>query len=129
MRMRGIHLLLIFASFFGYLEWGNNHVFLFQAERDLMMKSMTDPASVMHPFTVLPFVGQLILLVAVFQKEPKKTLTVLGISLLGLLLGFMFLIGILSLNEKIFFSTIPFWIFTGLAIRLLRRKNKSKQNL
>jgi hypothetical protein len=109
MKTKVLNGLLILTSLLGYLEWaGNNHLFLFQAEADILTKSITDPKSVLHPFVLLPIIGQILLLISLFQKTPHKALTFIGIGTLGILLAFMFFIGVISLNFKIFFSTIPF---------------------
>ena len=117
MKSKILNLLLIVTSLFGYLEWGgNNSILLFQAEADIISKVFTDPTSVIHPFILLPLVGQILLLVSVFQNKPSHLLTYIGIACLALLLGFMFVIGILSLNYKIIFSTLPFLVVAGTAI-------------
>jgi cobalamin biosynthesis protein CobD/CbiB len=112
MKIKILNVLLIISSLFGYLEWGEGqHSFLFQIEAELFQKIVSEPSSVIHPFTVIPLIGQLLLLITVFQKKPNKILTYIGIGSLGLLLGFMTLIGIIGKNPKIFFSTIPFLVF------------------
>jgi cobalamin biosynthesis protein CobD/CbiB len=109
----------------GYLQWGgNNHMFLFEAEWELLKKAIEKPASVLHPFTVLPFLGQVLLFITLFQKQPDKRLTLIGIALLGLLIGFMFLIGIMTLNFRILFSTLPFLILAVITIIAFRKKNQ-----
>lgn len=109
MKSKILNLLLIVTSLFGYLEWGgNNSILLFQAEADIISKLFTDPTSVIHPFILLPLVGQILLLVSVFQNKPSHLLTYIGIACLALLLGFMFVIGILSLNYKIIFQLYHF---------------------
>lgn len=100
---------LILTSLVGYLEWGqDNTIFLFQAEYDIMLKLFTDPASVLHPFILLPFFGQILLAITFFQKEPGKKLTFFGLGGIGILLVLMFFIGLMSLNIKILVSTLPF---------------------
>ena len=117
MKSKILNLLLIVTSLFGYLEWGgNNSILLFQAEADIISKLSTDPTSVIHPFILLPLVGQILLLVSVFQNKPSHLLTYIGMACLALLLGFMFVIGILGLNYKIIFSTLPFLVVAGTAI-------------
>ncbi|MBK8405076.1 MAG: hypothetical protein IPL25_13630 [Saprospiraceae bacterium] len=117
MKSKILNLLLIVTSLFGYLEWGgNNSILLFQAEADIISKLFTDPTSVIHPFILLPLVGQILLLVSVFQNKPSHLLTYIGIACLALLLGFMFVIGILGLNYKIIFSTLPFLVVAVTAI-------------
>ena len=96
-------------------------MFLFQGEIDILSKLFHDPLSVAHPFTLLPLLGQIILLVTFFQKNPSKILTFIGLGCLSVLLLFMFLIGVLSLNFKILLSTIPF-IVTGIVVIIDSRR-------
>ena len=118
MKCKILNVLLIITSLIGYLEWGgNNHLFLLNAETQLFSILFRDPSSVLHPFIILPFLSQLSLLATLFQKTPDKRLTYIGIAGLGLLLGFMFVIGLISLNIKILVSTIPFLIVASLTIR------------
>jgi hypothetical protein len=118
MKSKILNILLIITSLLGYLEWsGNSHSFLFQAEGEIISKLFTDPISVLHPFTLLPMIGQVILIITLFQKKPSKLLTYIGIGGLGILLAFMFVIGIMSLNFKIILSTVPFIVVAVLAIR------------
>ena len=129
MKGKILNLLLIITSLIGYLEWsGNSHLFLFQAEGEIFLKLFTDPVSVLHPFTILPMLGQLFLLITLFQQQPGKRITYIGIGSLGLLLGFMFVIGIISLNFKIVLSTIPFLVIAVIAIKYYRKVDR-KNNI
>ncbi len=114
--------LLIVTSLFGHLEWGQNkQMFLFQVEEEIFTKIFTDPLSVLHPFTVLPFIGQLILLFTLFQKKPGKILTFIGMGCIGILLALVLFIGIISLNFSILLSAVPFFVVAFFTIRQLRR--------
>lgn len=118
MKSKILNLLLLITSLIGYLEWsGNRHIFLFQAEAEILSKLFTSPASVLHPLTILPMIGQVVLVVTLFQRKPNKPLTYISIGCLGILLVLMFVIGVMSLNLKIIISTIPFIVLTVLAIR------------
>jgi hypothetical protein len=67
--------LLIITSLLGYLEWGkSNHMFLFQGEIEILSRLFVDFRSAIHPFTVFPLLGQVLLLVTLFQKQPRKWL-------------------------------------------------------
>lgn len=115
--------LAILTSLFGYLEWcGSNSAFLFQGELGVIDKLVSDPVSAAHPFTLLPMFGQVLLLVTLFQREPSRLLTYIGLACLGLLLIFMFLIGLFSFNFKILLSTIPFIVTAVLAVMEARKK-------
>ena len=111
----------------GYLEWGGgNSMFLFQGEADIAQRLFTDPLSVAHPFVLLPMAGQIILLITLLPGVPRRRLTYLGIACLGLLLGFICFIGAISLNVKIFTSTLPFLsiaVYTIWSYRKLTKHN------
>ncbi len=128
MKSKILNILLMVTSLFGYLEWsGNRHSFLFQVEGEFFLKLFSDPVSVIHPFTVLPLIGQILLIITLFQKRPGRLLTNTAIVGLGILLGLMQLIGIISFNLKIIFSTIPFIVVTLLTIRHHRIYNEKYQ--
>lgn len=118
-----LNLLVVLTSLFGYLEWGSgNSAFLFQAEWEVLRRLFSEPLAVIHPFTLLPLLGQVLLFVTLFQKEPSRPLTFIGIACLGVLLLLMVFIGAISLNYKIFLSTIPFIVTAVFAIREARKK-------
>lgn len=118
-----LNLLLIITSLLGYLEWGNgNHSFLYQTEFELLMGDKGFE-NLLHPFVMLPLVGQLILLVTLFQKKPSRRLTFLGLGCLSLLLVFIAFIGIMAGNLKILASTLPF-IITGVLVVVRYRAKK-----
>ena len=122
MKRKAYNLGLLLTSLIGYLEWGgNNNTFLFQAEGEILSKLFTDPGSVVHPFTLLPMAGQLILIVTLFLKEPTKVLTFVGIASIGLLFGFMFLIGLLTISVKVSLSSLPFLVLSYFTVRLYRK--------
>ncbi|MEL6255200.1 MAG: hypothetical protein AAFR87_24540 [Bacteroidota bacterium] len=101
--------LLLISSLIGYLEWGgDNQAFLFQLEGQILSKLFTEPGSIIHPLIILPVLGQLFLLIGLFQKQPNKRLVYMGIGSIGVLLGLISLIGILNSNLKILTSTLPF---------------------
>lgn len=126
-----LNILLIITSLFGYLEWGiDNKSFLFEAEYEVLSKLFTDPESAAHPFTLFPLSGQILLLITLFQKQPGKMLTYAGIACLGILLGFMFFIGITGPHFKILISTLPFLItviYTILHLRKQKRHHLTKR--
>lgn len=122
MKRKILNLLLIVTSLFGYLEWGTDQkMFLFQGEWEVLARLFQDPVGVAHPFTLLPLFGQIVLLITLFQREPGRILTFVGLACLSLLLLFMFLIGVLALNFKILLSTIPF-IITGILVIIESRR-------
>ncbi|MCB0443635.1 MAG: hypothetical protein KDC50_06250 [Flavobacterium sp.] len=118
MKTKLLHFLLLVTSLLGYLEWsGNSSSFLFEAEAEVLSKLFTNPLAVLHPFTLVPMIGQLILIITLLQKRPRKILAYISISCLAILLGFMLLVGFLSLNYKIILSTLPFFIVSVFTIK------------
>lgn len=118
-----LNLLVVLTSLLGYLEWGpGNSAFLFQAEWEVLRRLFSEPLAVIHPFTLLPLLGQVLLFVTLFQQEASRPLTFIGIACLGVLLLLMVFIGAISLNYKIFLSTIPFIVTAVFAIREARKK-------
>ena len=123
MKQKLLNVSLIITSLLGYLEWGMEHkMFLFQMEAEVFKKLISTPGSVLHPFVLLPLFGQVLLLSTLFQARPGKWLTYAGIGCIGLLLGFMFVIGLLGFYYKIYLSTLPFIILAIFAIKNLRRE-------
>lgn len=123
MKQRLLNLSAILTSLIVYLEWGGgNSTFLFQAEWDVIQKMLTDPRSVAHPFTVLPLFAQIVLIITLFQKQPSRLLTNIGIVGIGLLVEFIFFIGLIGSNPKVALSTVPFSVAAVLVFRNLRTK-------
>ncbi|WP_268034686.1 hypothetical protein [Algoriphagus sp. PAP.12] len=126
-KKRVLLFLLFLSTFLGYLEWGDDQSsFLIQTELEIFTKGIEDPVSVLHPFTLIPFIGQILLLISLFQKAPKKWLVIAAIIGLGLLFGLILFIGIIGPNLKILFSSLPFWLFSILLIREFRTSRSAK---
>ena len=117
--------LTIVSSLIGFLEWGhNNSTFIFHGEVEVIQKLFTDPASVVHPLTIIPLIGQIILIVAFLQPVPNKKLAYAGVICISTLLLLIFIIGLITLNYKTILSTLPFLTFAVLTIRTLRKTGK-----
>lgn len=103
-------LLILLSSLIGYLEWGGgNSGYLFNLEYDLIRKGMSR-SELMHPFILLPLVGQIVLLVSLFY--PKRAWVITGILLLSVIMLMILLVGFLSMNYKIILSAIPFLVLS-----------------
>jgi hypothetical protein len=114
--------LIIISSLIGYLEWGGgNSAFLFEMEKDVLSKLFTFPNSVIHPLTIFPILGQVMLLVSLFRDPLNKKLVYWGIALIAILLLFILFIGLLELNWKIIVCSLPFALVTGMFIYLNRK--------
>ena len=126
-KIKLLNLGLILSSLIGYLEWGEDqHMFLFQGELDVIGKVFTDPGSIAHPFIVLPMIGQILLLVTLFQHKPGKVLSLTGMACIAVLLVFISFVGFISLNLKIAVATVPFIACAVAQIIALRKSGKTK---
>ena len=127
MKARVLNFLLLATSLCAYLEWGGKqHLFLFQAELMLFSKLMHDPLAVLHPMIVLPFIGQVLLLITLFQKKPNWLYTILSLIFLGVLNVFIFVVGLLSLNMKITIASFPIIVISILILKQIRTRRKAK---
>jgi hypothetical protein len=114
-------LFLIITSLFVYLSWGNESAaFLFQMEYEIISKLFINPLSALHPFTVIPLLGQIILLISLFQKTPNAVLFKIGIGCLLFLIGFVLIVGLLSRRISIIVSTLPFITLALVTLKSLR---------
>jgi hypothetical protein len=125
MKSKILNFLLILFSLFGYLEWsGKNHMFLFEAEIEILSKLFINPKSVIHPFIILPIISQFLLLFTMFQKIASTKLTYISIFGLGLLIYFLLFVGLISFNYKIALSTVPFIVVS--IVTILHHRNFKK---
>ncbi len=123
MKKKIYNILLIITSLIGYLEWGQtNSQFLFQMETDIIFKLFTDTTSIIHPLIIIPLAGQILLLISLFQAEPGKWLSFIGIGSIGILFLLVLLAGVLSMNFKIILSSLPFLIISFFCIKLHIKK-------
>jgi hypothetical protein len=118
-----LNLLVLLSFQIGYLSWGTGKsLFVFQAEALLINKAMTNPFAVLHPFIVIPFLGQLLLIITLFQKKPSKAMTIIGVTCSGLLMLMLLFIGVAVPNFNILISALPFVTFGVLLLRIHKKQ-------
>lgn len=114
--------LIIITSLLGYLEWGGgNKAFLFEMEMEVISRLFSNPGSIIHPLTILPMIGQLMLIFSLWREPFYKKLAFWGLGLIAILLVFILVVGVISLNWKIVVSVIPFLILSGMFYFLNRK--------
>lgn len=119
---RILNAFLLLTFLVGYLEWGgNNHLFIYQVEAELLSKAITYPGEVLHPFILIPFLGQLLLVYTLFLSTPKRVWVLTGLGCLSTIILFLLVIGILTPNLKILASVIPYLI---VALVVLKKNRK-----
>ena len=100
---------LVLTFLCGYMEWGQGQsAFLAQTEYELFFRRDHSTESMSHPFVLLPFAGQMMLLVNTFLARPRRRLATAGIVLMGILALMILLVGTLSRNPRTVLSVMPF---------------------
>ena len=109
-QVRSLGAALVLTSGMAYLRWGggSQSAFLFEMEGTVLEKLTTDPLSVLHPFVILPMSGQLLLIGNTLLPRPRPGILLAGLALLGSLLSFVLLAGILGKDPAVAGSCIPF---------------------
>lgn len=122
MKVKLLTFAIFLSTFVVYLEWSKTEqMFLFEMEWEIFRRIFTDVTSVIHPFIILPLLGQIIIVFSLFQKKTNKRFIYLGIACLAVLIVFIFGIGLLSMNLKITLGSLPFIVFSSLQIHNLRK--------
>ena len=125
-KIRILNVILIIFSLFGYLEWGgNNKQYLFDIEYEVVSKLLTNPMEALHPLVILPLLGQMMLAYTLYQSEPSKQLTYIGIALISILMIFILIAGLTSMNYKIILSVLPFTLTSVYTILQLRKQESN----
>jgi len=120
--LSAMRIAILISSLFCFMEWGGgNSTFLFQAEYLLFTEKM-NTTSFSHPLILLPFAGQLLIISSYFFKRVSRKLALTGIIMLSTLVLVILISGLLSLNFKVIFSTLPFIGFSLFYILAGRRK-------
>jgi len=122
---RLIYLLTLISFSLAYMEWGgDNHGYVF----DIQKKVFTEPdhfiSNITHPVILAGFVGQIILLIAIFKPKIRFIFVIIAIGLLGVPIILILMSGLFSSNARIVGSCLP---FLGLALWVLL-KTKSKDS-
>jgi hypothetical protein len=117
-----LNVLLILTPLMGYLEWADQHTFLYKIEYDLLFNFNQKKDAFLHPFVLLPLLGQLLLVVTLFQREPNKKLTLAGIFLISILMILIFVVGILAKTAAIVLYATPFLVTAGITVWVLVKK-------
>ncbi len=107
-----------------YLEWGkDNAAFIFQVEYTIFSKESGLMQTLTHPVIMPGLIGQILLIVSMLKKTPGKIINLTGILLLGLIVLFLLLIGILAVNYKILLSTVPYIILAAFYFYIRNKKS------
>lgn len=119
-RLLNLGLLITFQ--FCYLEWPNHSMYIFEAEKEIFTKTENWISNFTHPIILIGLVTQIVLLLGVIQLKINSKLNNLSVLLLGTLVLLFAVVGVLSLNYKIIFSTLPFLILAVIYFVKFRKK-------
>lgn len=121
-RLRFFAIALLVTSGIPWLEWGARGDFLFGIEFGLLTGE-AGKGTFSHPAVLLPMIGQLLILTAIFL--PRRGLLFVGVAPLFLLISLVFLPGLLAGNMRMVLSSAPFLVLSVLALSKTR-KEKSR---
>lgn len=119
---RLLNLGLLIAFQFCYLEWPNHSMYVFEAEKEIFTKTENWISNFTHPIILIGLVTQIVLLLGAILPNINSKINTLSVLLLGALVLLFAVVGVLSLNYKIIFSTLPFLILT--VIYFVKNSNK-----
>ncbi len=123
--MQKLAISCLFASFMCcYLEWPpDNHYFVFEVANELLFEKTEKADAFSHPLVMLPFLGQLLALIAVFLPRPKRWMAITAIALMGTLVLMLLVVGLLGRNWKISLSVVPFIVSAVWCWREMRKSD------
>lgn len=107
--MKNLVFLFLLLSFLTcYLQWPIDHSsFVFQIEYEAFIKARENFMSLLHPLILIPLLGQILVIIILFQRNPSKIAILISLSCLSILVLLIFIVGCIGLNYKIVLSTIP----------------------
>ena len=113
---------LFLSTLFPYLEWGGQqNAFLFEIEYKVIDTIFNDPIKVLHPLILIPMIGQcLIFYFGLFTK--RNLMVYVGIILIGVLMTFIILGGLMSSKIAVILSCFPFILCSTSYIYFNNRK-------
>jgi hypothetical protein len=76
----------------------------------------------MHPFVLVPLIGQILVVISLFLKGPGRKISLAILISLGLLVLLILLTGIMGSNWRVMLSTVPFLSVSGYYLFISRKK-------
>lgn len=107
----------LFLSFFlCYLEWNNGkqHIFVAGAVWEILSNYKSYASNFTHPLILAGLLGLAGLLYSAIANKPRVWINVSSVALLSLVVALLLVIGILSKNWKMIFSSVPFAILSAI---------------
>ncbi|MBK9012914.1 MAG: hypothetical protein IPM82_01880 [Saprospiraceae bacterium] len=121
--MQKLAIFCLFVSFlFCYLEWADQSAFVYEVAYMLLFEKSEKASSFAHPLVLLPFLGQVLVLISLFMPKPKKWMVITGMAMMGLLVLMLLMVGLLGRNWKISLATMPFLVSAVWCVRLFSGK-------
>ncbi len=116
-RRRWINGFLVLSSLVGYLRWGGGqNAFFLEIEAGILSELTNKPLDLLHPAIGMPFSGQILLLITLFQSVPNRVVSWLGFGLLSPLILFVLIISIAAGELEMMLSVLPYLFFATLYI-------------
>jgi hypothetical protein len=127
--IRFLKIALFITFLICYLDFGHDGSgFIGQIEYLVIKNLNADISSLQNPLFILALIGQILILISVFNSNHSNGLIFLGIKLLGVIVLLILIFGIFLLNLKMIVSTIPFIVVVILYIVKVKSKRRSGSN-
>jgi hypothetical protein len=108
-----------------YLDFGHDSSgFVGQIEYLVIKNLNAEISTLQNPLFILAFIGQILILISVFNSNHSNGLIFLGIKLLGVIVLLILIFGVFLLSVKMIVSTIPF--ISVLILYIVKAKSKRK---
>lgn len=126
---RWLYLLLLVFFSLAYMEWGGgNHSFVFEVQRKVFTEPEQLIANLTHPVIITGFAGQIVLVIAFFNRALRSAWIVAAIGLLAIPVSLILLSGALAGNIRVIGSTLPFLALATLLLLELRKAKRQRTN-
>ncbi len=123
--MQRLALIWLFTSFlFCYFEWSDQSAFVYEVAYQLLFEKSEKANAFSHPLVLLPFLGQLLVLISVFLPKPKRWMVFSGMAMMGLLVLVLLIVGVVGKNWRIAVATLPFFGAVVWCWRVFRMKKE-----
>jgi hypothetical protein len=127
--IRLFNIALIVTFLICYLDFGHDGSgFVGQIEYSVIKNLNAEISALQNPLFILAFIGQILILISVFNSNHSNGLIFLGIKLLGVIVLLILIFGVFLLNVKMIVSTIPFISVVILYILKVKSKKRGESN-
>lgn len=127
MKQKRMYFLMAFlCTLIGYTEWGTQHAYTFQLEKELLFSGFPAAEVLFHPMVIFPLIGQILLLYSALYPDKSKWTALFSFVMLLPLFGLLFFIGLITLHFRILLCALPFMLLSVIYIFHFFKKRYAK---